>query len=457
MEDVADRSAPNIPATRRRKRRGNDLVQYHFAGRPGRRTAACRTDPGPGPDRRRFGDRAATAADKTTDAAAASSRVDELTVTAESILNELIPQVAATTSVTVVTSPQLAAQQIRSLADVTRLVPGLVTGARRGVGQPTSISIRGLGQRNVRTFLDGIEMSDTSQAQSNYQISEQDFDTIERVEVFRGPQPGRFGTGNAGGGDQHHQQAPDPQRLWRHGRMGRLPHLPLQRLGQYVHDRVDLRLNASGTYSKGYSDFNELRGGIAEDPYRQWTVSGRGGYDLTPTLRVEVNGHYQREDIFYDNTNIERDWNRDESERFGSVRLSHRAMGDKLVQDLSYANSKDHAHLLGLPDQGRHLLRQEGRLQLPGSLQGRRRDLDRLRGRRHPRGYRPEHPRLRAPGGAAAHQLLGQGRLRHRRPDLRRGRRHQRLDPRRQPTPSSAARRPTASAARSWSSRQNRG
>ncbi len=50
----------------------------------------------------------------------------------------------------VVTSPQIAAQQIRSLADVTRLVPGLITGPRRGVGQPTSISIRRCGRCHCR-------------------------------------------------------------------------------------------------------------------------------------------------------------------------------------------------------------------------------------------------------------------------------------------------------------------
>ena len=123
--------------------------------------------------------------------AAGEILLDRLEVTAPVV--SAVPQERATTAVTEIGADDIQRQQIHRLDDALHLVPGVSLSGRQAPGGTQTLSIRGLAPRNTRVFIDGIEMSDTSQAQSHYPMGELDTADIDRIEVLRGPQPGRFG------------------------------------------------------------------------------------------------------------------------------------------------------------------------------------------------------------------------------------------------------------------------
>lgn len=228
-----------------------------------------------------------------------------------------VPQALAATAVTEVTAADIEARQIRRLEDALRLAPGVTISGQRGIGQPASVTIRGLAPRNVRVFIDGIEMSDTSQSQSQYPISELTMADVARIDVLRGPQPGRFGADTGGGVINIVTKRPtEPLAGEVSAEYGSYDTSRARASVSGLQGPVDFRLSAAGTHALGYSDFNGRRGGDAEDPYRQWSLAGSLGLQASDRLRFDATARYQREDLFYDANTADRDWNRDETERF---------------------------------------------------------------------------------------------------------------------------------------------
>jgi len=251
-----------------------------------------------------------------------------------------VPQERVTGADTTVTAEDIEDQQIRRLEDALDLVPGLSLSGQRGIGQPQTIGIRGLGPRNTRVFIDGIEMSDTSGSQSQYQISDHNLRDIERIEVLRGARPGRFGADNGGGVINIVTKRPTQPFGGEAGvEYGSYNTTRLHGSLNGVQGPVDFRLSAAGTISDGYSDFNENRGGKREDPFWSWTVGGSLGLEVTDDLRFDVTGRYLREELNYDSNTGERSWNRDESERFVRASATLEMLDDTLVQTLGIADS----------------------------------------------------------------------------------------------------------------------
>ena len=247
--------------------------------------------------------------------AAGEILLDRLEVTAPVV--SAVPQEWATTAVTEVGADEIRRQQIRRLDDALRLVPGVSLSGRQAPGGAQTLSIRGLGPRNTRVFIDGIEMSDTSQAQSHYPMGEFDTADIERIEVLRGPQPGRFGSDAGGGVVNITTKRPSgPLAATVGAEYGSHDTWRGRASVAGVQDRADYRLSLSGVRSGGYSDFNRDRGGTEKDPFRQWSAAGRLGLQATDDLRLEAIARYQRKRLTYDPDTRDNDWSRDETERF---------------------------------------------------------------------------------------------------------------------------------------------
>lgn len=262
----------------------------------------------------------------------------EMTVTAPRPAG--VPQDRVSGAETTVTAQDIEEQQIRRLEEVLELVPGLSISGQRGLGQPQTIGIRGLGPRNTRVFIDGIEVSDTSSAQSQYEISDHALSDIARIEVLRGPRPGRFGADTGGGVINITTKRPtEPFGGEASVEYGSYNTTRLRGSVHGLQGPVDFRLSASGTISDGFSDFNEDRGGRTEDPFWSWTLGGAVGLAVTDDLRVDVIGRYLREELNYDSNTRDTTWNRDESERFLRGQVTLETLDDTLVHTLGLADT----------------------------------------------------------------------------------------------------------------------
>ena len=109
------------------------------------------------------------------------------------------PQLDLASSVTVVTAEDMAAQQQRTIADVLRNIPGLNLVQQGGPGSVTSVFMRGTNSNHTKVLIDGIDVSDPSNANAAFDFGQLLPQDIERIEVLRGPQSGLYGSDAIGG------------------------------------------------------------------------------------------------------------------------------------------------------------------------------------------------------------------------------------------------------------------
>ncbi|HEY7475656.1 MAG TPA: TonB-dependent receptor [Vicinamibacterales bacterium] len=105
------------------------------------------------------------------------------------------PLTRATDSVTVITRAEIEAQQIESVADALRLVPGLSVLASGGRGALTSLFPRGGESDYTLVLVDGVEQNAFGGGMDLAHLSTGE---IERIEVVRGPQSALAGGGAIG-------------------------------------------------------------------------------------------------------------------------------------------------------------------------------------------------------------------------------------------------------------------
>lgn len=96
-------------------------------------------------------------------------------------------------SVTVITAADIAAAQATYLSDIIRQVPGFAVNQSGGPGTQTQLRVRGSEANHVLVLIDGIRVNDPTAGDEflfNYAL----LDSIERIEIIRGPQSAIWGT-----------------------------------------------------------------------------------------------------------------------------------------------------------------------------------------------------------------------------------------------------------------------
>lgn len=100
-------------------------------------------------------------------------------------------------SLSVVTQKDIENSKAPLLLDVLRQLPGLEVTRTQGIGGTTSLFIRGASAAQTLVFVDGVQMN--SPTTGAFDFANLTTDTIERVEVLRGPQSTLYGSQAIGG------------------------------------------------------------------------------------------------------------------------------------------------------------------------------------------------------------------------------------------------------------------
>src|SRR5262245_25894398 len=120
--------------------------------------------------------------------------VDPVVVTATKI-DTPAQQLGA--SVTVVDGEDFQTYHYPTLDEPLRLVPGVEIRRSGSYGKTTSISIRGANPNQVQVLVDGMRVKSPTLGQA--ELSDISADSIERIEVIRGPQSTLYGADAIGG------------------------------------------------------------------------------------------------------------------------------------------------------------------------------------------------------------------------------------------------------------------
>ncbi|HSZ75331.1 MAG TPA: TonB-dependent receptor [Rhizomicrobium sp.] len=102
-------------------------------------------------------------------------------------------------SVSVITGDELQTQQISVLSDALEEIPGVTIIRDGGIGQATTMSIRGAAAGQSLTLIDGVRINDPSTADDEAVLGDVLTNNVDRVEVLRGPQSTLYGSDAIGG------------------------------------------------------------------------------------------------------------------------------------------------------------------------------------------------------------------------------------------------------------------
>ena len=104
---------------------------------------------------------------------------------------------ASPDAITVVTREEIEQQQRRTVADVLQTVPGVIVSRSGQPGAQTSVFLRGANSGQTLVLVDGIRVNNAFGGR--YDFANLSVDTVERIEVVRGPQSTRYGSDALGG------------------------------------------------------------------------------------------------------------------------------------------------------------------------------------------------------------------------------------------------------------------
>lgn len=125
----------------------------------------------------------------------ATNKRDNLLVTANRF-QQPVSSVLAPTSV--VTKEEIDRWQAKSLTDVMRRLPGVDVGQNGGLGQKSSLFIRGTNSSHVLVLIDGIRLNQAGVSGSS-DLSQIPISLVQKVEYIRGPRSAVYGSDAIGG------------------------------------------------------------------------------------------------------------------------------------------------------------------------------------------------------------------------------------------------------------------
>ncbi len=259
-------------------------------------------------------------------------------------------------SVTVLGPEEILAAGDRPLVDVLDSVPSLEVQREGGRGQIARVLIRGARASDTLVLLDGIEINDVLDPRGAFDFSTLNSGDVERIEVYRGPQGVRFGSGAIGGVINI---------VTRKGQ-GRLR--PTYRLeaGSYdsfssslgvlgARESVSYALSLSHLETGGFSAASEDRGNPEKDGSRLGQIQAKVGLDLTESLSAQVTARISElaMDVDYAGGPGGDDPNYTSTSRGLQAGLSFQHLSSSTSSSLGYYRSELKRETQNLPDADR--------------------------------------------------------------------------------------------------------
>ena len=195
---------------------------------------------------------------------------------------------ATGSAITVIDADYLKQNQVRTVSDVLRDIPGVAVSRTGGAGSFTQVRIRGAEANQTLVMIDGIEVNDVASG-SEYNFAHLMSLEIERIEVLRGAQSALWGSDAMGGviniitrkgsGPLNGKISVEAGSYGTHQESFNL---------NSGNDNYHYSLSGSLLQTDGISEANEHNGNNEEDGYRNATVNFRGGVQATENLSLEL-------------------------------------------------------------------------------------------------------------------------------------------------------------------------
>ena len=207
------------------------------------------------------------------------------------------PSEQSPSSTTVITAAEIEAHHYTTLPDALATVPGLNVVQQGGPGSVTSVFMRGTNSNHVKVLIDGIDVSDPSNATSVFDFGQMLTGDIERIEILRGPQSGLYGSDAIGGVISITTKAGSgPPKLTFSAEGGSFGTTNERASLSGSHEDFNYVFNIQHVQSIAtpVTPAYDLQPGEQAHPdfYNNWTASTKLGAKLTDTLTYNLVGRY---------------------------------------------------------------------------------------------------------------------------------------------------------------------
>lgn len=202
-------------------------------------------------------------------------------------------------TVEVVGEEELRAEGTQLLSSFLARRPGISVTASGGPGSATTMRVRGLDSKYIAVRIDGIDVSDPSAPQIQYDFGKLTTADVSRVEIVYGTQSALYGSSAVAGIiNITTTRATEPGTTIRAevegGSFGTIGGT----LGvSTLTERGELAFTLSRFRTDGFSAASEANGNTEADGYDTTRLSFYGAYDVTDDLRLGLNGFWQDYDV----------------------------------------------------------------------------------------------------------------------------------------------------------------
>jgi vitamin B12 transporter len=196
-------------------------------------------------------------------------------------------------SVTVLTAEDIQQSQAVIASDLLAQTPGITVSRTGGVGQPTSVFIRGAEGDQTVVIIDGVKMTDPSLATGGYDFENLLIGDISRIEILRGAQSTLYGS-DAIGGVINIVTADPTQKSADSASLEGGSHNTGYGTAAIGGTSDTLMWRLAGNYygTSGIPTFDEYLGGRRDCASQIGGGAGQIRYELTPNLEFDLRGYF---------------------------------------------------------------------------------------------------------------------------------------------------------------------
>ena len=232
-------------------------------------------------------------------------------------------------SVSIIATPEIDAVQG---ADITRLLerlPGVAFTRNGGLGGQTGLLVRGANADQLLVTIDGVRMADYSAPGGGYDLGNLMAGNLARIELLRGSNSVVWGSQAIGGVLAVTTREVDGvEAMAEYGAFDSF----------YATATAGIRRDSHAlSLTGGYADsdgFSATSAGNEADPYRQWSLAGKGRLALGESVTLSANGRYADSRLGIDLFGMDNaDW---QDSREGSGRVGLGWQSDSLTLSGGY-------------------------------------------------------------------------------------------------------------------------
>ncbi len=203
------------------------------------------------------------------------------------------PIAATGESISVITAKQLENLQVVTLSNALSRLPGTTVVRDGGLGQVTTLSLRGAEAGQTLMLIDGVRINDPSTVDGEALLGDLLVNNISRVEVLRGPQSALYGSAAIGGVVDifTRRGGPAPLRYTLSAQTGSFATYQLAANGYGHVGAFDYGAGIQYLQTNGISAADARYGNKEPDGTHNLSATINTRYHLTPNLSLDLRGY----------------------------------------------------------------------------------------------------------------------------------------------------------------------